>query len=112
MVRVLTVYTYDGVGYYDGAMKAQEDNLPVSSTSIRPPTTSLGYVAKWDGSAWQIVVAPAYINNPEVDAYYLPLLQKLELQAVYAWLNDGTKAFSDYKAAFKTLYAEYLSKLK
>jgi hypothetical protein len=112
MVKVLTVYTFDGLGYYDGTMKAQEDNLPVSSTTIRPPTPEIGYAAKWNGSEWQIVAAPVYINNPAVDAYYLPLLQKLMMQAVYAWLNDGTKAFSDYKAAFKTLYAEYLSKLK
>lgn len=111
-MRVLTVYTYDNSGYHDGMMKAQEDAVPPRSTAVEPPVVGMGYAARWTGSVWEIVVAPAYINNPAVDAYYLPLLQKLMMQAVYAWLNDGTKAFSDYKASFKALYAEYLSKLK
>lgn len=74
MVKTKTVYQYDKDGYYTGPEIAFESPLepevyplPANCTEVQPPEVSDENVAKWNGSAWEVVEKPVPEDPGEID---------------------------------------------
>lgn len=64
---MITYYTYDAQGVFVGAVeRTKYEALPKPCTTVAPPSLTGTEVARWDGSAWDVLAERPPLPLPDV----------------------------------------------
>ena len=112
----MQIYHYDYAGYYLGAGVASESPMepgeyliPARATTIEPPETDPGFVARWVEDEWYSVPVPATTpESTDKDVTYEEMIAEIEAQRLAAFQKIADPKFFEWQAGEGT-EAEWLA---
>ena len=110
----MQIYHYDGAGYYLGAGVASESPMepgtyliPARATTVEPPETAPGFVARWVEDEWYAVPVPMR-ESTEKEVTYEEMIAEIDAQRLVAFQTIADPKFFEWQAGEGT-EAEWLA---